>query len=799
MLQVSELLGVARGGGSGAAGLARRAPHRFAPAGAAPPVVVWNVCAHCNMGCPHCYAAASRAPSPHTLSTGEGRALLAQLAEAGVRVVIFSGGEPLLRPDLLDLIQCATRLRLAAHLSTNGAVITREVALRLRDAGVEYVGISIDGTAAFNDAYRDFPNGYALACAGLVHAKAAGLRTGWRMTLTRRNAAQWREAFASAAALGVDRFYLSHLLYSGRGKRLEGDDLSPAEARALLLEVFAATDEAVRRGEGPAVVTGGNDSDGPLLLGWVATHYGAPASTRVRRLLEQRGGNSAGEKLLCIDHRGRVFPDQFWRTACLGDLRAQVFSDVLAHPLRAELADRERRLQGRCGRCRFLSVCRGSHRERALAWSGEVWASDPACVMTDAEVGEAVETVSRRGFCLGGLLGVAALSCSAVRQELPVAAGADESGLAGRVFVVEREAGRLAVYDYLQRRLLPVTISGLGDLRHATMAFSLDLQYGYVATRSGLLTRIDVAKVARAGDVQVSASSIDIAVTQDGRYIATAEYQPGGVTVLDARSLAIVKRIDATVNRDGQALRSRVTGLVDAPGNLLVCVLIEGTEIWVIDAGAPGFPIVRRVPTRTDLPYDAMITPDGHFYVVGHMGSEHVTVLDLRDPQSAPREVSLRDPERTFERGTPVKLPHMASWAVAGGKVFVPLVGEKRLAVLDGRTWAFARSLAVKGHPVYAVASPTQAEVWVSFSGEDDDAYVQVIDAERLEVTRTLRLGRRIYHMEFTPRGAYLLASANADNKLVLVDTRRYAVVDEQTIPSPSGIFGCWRAFRIGL
>ena len=406
MLQVSDLLRVARGGGSEAAGRARRAPHRFTAPEAAPPVVVWNVCAHCNMGCPHCYAAASRVASAQDLSTREGRALLAQLAAAGVRVVIFSGGEPLLRADLPELIGYATELHLVAHLSTNGVLITPDVAARLRAAGVEYVGVSIDGNAAFNDAYREFAGGYARACAGLAHAKAAGLRTGWRMTLTRRNSGQWREALASAAALGVDRFYLSHLLYAGRGKRLEGDDLTREQARALLLDVFAVAGEAVVRDGGPAIVTGGNDSDGPLLLGWVTARHGPEAAIGVRRLLGQRGGNSAGEKLLCIDHRGRVFPDQFWRSACLGDLRTQLFSDVLRHPLRAELADREQRVRGRCGRCQFLPLCRGSHRERALAATGDAWAADPACVMTDAEVsgaasaGSGDETVASSGEAL---------------------------------------------------------------------------------------------------------------------------------------------------------------------------------------------------------------------------------------------------------------------------------------------------------------------------------------------------------------------------------------------------------------
>jgi protein NirF len=228
-------------------------------------------------------------------------------------------------------------------------------------------------------------------------------------------------------------------------------------------------------------------------------------------------------------------------------------------------------------------------------------------------------------------------------------------------------------------------------------------------------------------------------------------------------------------------------------------VLIEAAEIWIIDASKPEFPIEHRIETRQRNPYDAMITPDGRYYVVGHMASDRVSVLDLARPEAGIREVSLRDPDRNFDKAMPVKLPHLASWAVAGKWIFVPLVGEDRLAVLDRATWEFSRSIPLRGHPVYAVRSPTEREVWVSFSGEADDAFVQVIDVEKLTVTDTLRLGRRIYHMDFTPRGSHVLVSANADNKLLLVNASTHEIEDVVELASPSGIFGAWRAFRIGL
>ncbi len=366
-----------------------------------------------------------------------------------------------------------------------------------------------------------------------------------------------------------------------------------------------------------------------------------------------------------------------------------------------------------------------------------------------------------------------------------------DGSIGSRVFVVERETESLAVYDLDEQRLLPERISGLGNMRHATMAFSPGLDYAYVATRNGKLSRIDLRTLERAGDVFTSENSIDIAISQDGRYVATAEYVPGGVTILDADTLEVVERFSS----EG----SRATGVVDAPGNRFVAVLIEGAEVWVIDASGEDMRIEHRIPTAEGEPYDAMITPDGRYYLVGHMNSEHVTVVDLRHPEEGARTISIRDPDRSYESDVPVKLPHMASWAVAGSHVFVPLVGEPRLAVLDRNTFGFVRSIPLRGHPVYAVRAPAEHEVWVSFSGEEDDSFVQVIDTESLEVKREIEVGGRIYHMDFTPRGSHVLVTANRDDTLALVDASTYEVVDRETIQSPSGVFGVWRAFRIGL
>lgn len=401
---------------------------------------------------------------------------------------------------------------------------------------------------------------------------------------------------------------------------------------------------------------------------------------------------------------------------------------------------------------------------------------------------------------LFGIVGVLAASAVVLGLAKPRSPSPEPPGgaLGTRVFVVERNNQAMSVYDFGERRLVG-RVAGLGNLQHATMTFSRDLRWGFVASRGGLLSRVNLATLAVEGQVKTSEDSIDIAISQDGRFLATAEYRPGGVTILDVATLAVAKRIPACVEREGRALWSRATGIVDAPGNRFVCTLIEEAEVWVIDASKPDFPIERKIKLEGGEPYDAMITPDGRWYVVGHLESSDVSVIDLTQPERTPTRVSLLVPGKAYDKGRPAKLPHLACWAMARGRLFVPMVGDKKLVVLDPATWKVIGSIDLKGNPVYAVRMPGDREIWVSFSGEEDDAYLQAIDAETLEVKRTWRVGARIYHIDFTPRGSHALVSANKENKLFLLDTSTYGVVDEEAIDAPSGVFGVWRAFVIGL
>jgi radical SAM protein with 4Fe4S-binding SPASM domain len=249
------------------------------------------------------------------------------------------------------------------------------------------VGVSIDGQEPFNDRYRGLAGGYERALQGLRNARDAGMKTGLRMTLTRPNLDQLDAMIELARSESIDRFYLSHLVYSGRGYHVSDDDLSRTEIRATLTRLFERAESLLAEGSSLRIVTGSNDSDGVYLLRWIRDRHGEAAAASIRELLVQRGGNSAGERILNIDSRGRVHPDQFWRAAVLGDVREEPFAKILDHPLREQLANRLDHLTGRCGQCSERELCRGSHRERALSVTRDMWAPDPACVMEDAEIG----------------------------------------------------------------------------------------------------------------------------------------------------------------------------------------------------------------------------------------------------------------------------------------------------------------------------------------------------------------------------------------------------------------------------
>lgn len=370
------------------------------------PVIVWNVNNLCNMTCPHCYASAVRRRSEsRELSTEECKQIIDRLADWGVRVLIFSGGEPLLREDLFQLLQYATSKGLHPQLSTNGVRITNERAQRLKDAGVEYVGVSLDGKPEFNDAYRGIHGGFSRALDGLRFIREAGLKTGVRMTVHQRNKADLMWLLDLAVEERFSRFYISHLLYSGRADAMSDDDLGAEDSRTLMNQVFEKSRALLKKGSQTQVVSGGNDADGPYLMLWVREKLGVEAARKVMDLLRLRGGNSAGEKIWNIDHRGEVYADQFFRSMTAGNILKDTPDTIYKSRLFRQLRDRENRLKGRCTECLHLPLCRGSHRERALFATRDLWGSDPACYLDDAMIAqdplEPVQT-RRRSYANAG-------------------------------------------------------------------------------------------------------------------------------------------------------------------------------------------------------------------------------------------------------------------------------------------------------------------------------------------------------------------------------------------------------------
>ncbi|MCC6220593.1 MAG: radical SAM protein [Deltaproteobacteria bacterium] len=351
-----------------------------------PPVVVWNVNHSCNMTCPHCYASAKLKPEFDGVSTEEALSIIDKLHHDGINIIIFSGGEPLMRSDLIELIRYATAKRLSCHLSTNGTLITPPMAASLKSAGIRYVGVSLDGLEEFNDKHRGLKGGFKLAWEGILNAKNAGLATGLRMTLTAANEHYLFSLLDLAVEQEIPRFYVSHLVYSGRAKSYARYDLDNDRSRQITSLLFKRAVDLLDQGKKISIVTGGNDVDGVLLYKFVWEQFGKERAELIYGLLTQRGGNSAGEKIINIDHKGNVHPDQFWQTTDCGNILDKSLSEILKSPLIERLREREKYLTGKCKGCIFIKLCRGSHRERALAATGDMWAPDPACYLSEDEI-----------------------------------------------------------------------------------------------------------------------------------------------------------------------------------------------------------------------------------------------------------------------------------------------------------------------------------------------------------------------------------------------------------------------------
>lgn len=360
-----------------------------AHAGLRRPVVVWNVGRRCNLHCVHCYSDSANRAYPGELTTEQGFTLLDDLAGFGVPVLLLSGGEPLMRPDIFELIAHARSRGLRTTLSTNGTLITADVAARLRALEVSYVGISLDGIGLTNDMFRGHKGAFDLAMAGFRHCREVDQRVGLRMTLTRRNCQDLDRIFDFIEAENIDRACFYHLVYSGRGNA--ADDLTPEVARAAIDTILRRTRDFADRGLRKEIFTVDNHADGPYLYLKLLREDPARAA-EVLSLLHWNGGglHSSGVGLADIDFLGNVHPDQFWMEHDLGNVKERPFSEIwqdLSDPLLAGLRDRAPLLEGRCGACQWKDICGGSFRVRALQVHGNPWAEDPGCYLTDEECG----------------------------------------------------------------------------------------------------------------------------------------------------------------------------------------------------------------------------------------------------------------------------------------------------------------------------------------------------------------------------------------------------------------------------
>jgi protein NirF len=360
--------------------------------------------------------------------------------------------------------------------------------------------------------------------------------------------------------------------------------------------------------------------------------------------------------------------------------------------------------------------------------------------------------------------------------------------------VVERATGSLMLIETTGNSVL-ARIEGLGDLSHASAVFSRDGRYAYVFGRDGGLTKVDLLEARVVKRVVQSGNAIGGAISQNGRLVAVANYEPGGVRVFDAATLEQVADIPAVYAPDKPA--SKAVGLVDAPGQRFVFSLWDGGEIWVADLSDPAKPLVSRFKDIGKQPYDDLITPDGRYYLAGLFGEDGLALLDLWHPELGVKRV-LPGYGRG-EQPLPVyKMPHLEGWAVAGRRVFVPAIGRHEVLVIDMDTWTEVGRIPVAGQPIFVMARPDGRQIWVNFALPDNDR-VQVIDAERLAVIQELRPGKAVLHMEFEPRGEEVWLSVRDEDRVEVYDTQTFARVASLPASKPSGIFLTDRAHRTGL
>jgi protein NirF len=338
-------------------------------------------------------------------------------------------------------------------------------------------------------------------------------------------------------------------------------------------------------------------------------------------------------------------------------------------------------------------------------------------------------------------------------------------------------------------------VNELGDLSHASVVYSRDARFAYVFGRDGGLSKVDILNAEISARILQSGNSIGGAISQDGRLVAVSNYEPGGVKVFDADTLALVADIPATFGDNQQ--RSKVIGLVDAPEQKFVFALWDADQIWVLDMSDPSTPRIQKFHDIGRNPYDALITSDGRYYLAGLFGEDGMAMLDLWNLKSGVTRI-LPNYGKGEQKLPVYKMPHLEGWAVAGDLAFVPAVGRHEVLVINLRNWQEAGRIKVQGQPIFVMARPDGRQVWVNFALPDNDT-IQVIDTQTLAVIRKLKPGKGVLHMEFEPRGEEVWLSVRDENRVEVYDTRTFERKTSLPATKPSGIFFTARAHRIGL
>jgi 12,18-didecarboxysiroheme deacetylase len=356
------------------------------------PVVVWNMTRRCNLKCVHCYAQAKDIEFENELSTEEGKALIDDLASFGSPVILFSGGEPTLRKDLPELAAYAREKGMRAVISTNGTLIDRDMAKKLKEVGLSYVGVSLDGIRQTNDKFRGVKGAFDAALRGLHNCQEEGIKVGLRFTVNKQNVRDIPAIFDLLEEENIPRICFYHLVYAGRGSKMVKEDLSLEESRQAVDLILERTRKLHEKGFPAEVLTVDNHCDGPYLYMKLLKENPERAA-EVFELLSMNQGNSSGIGIGCVSWDGAVHADQFWRHYSFGNIRERPFSEIwtdLSDKLMAGLKNRKPLIKAngdRCARCNWFDVCNGNFRVRAEAVYGNVWADDPACYLTKEEIG----------------------------------------------------------------------------------------------------------------------------------------------------------------------------------------------------------------------------------------------------------------------------------------------------------------------------------------------------------------------------------------------------------------------------